>query len=91
MVPAERGVGLGAAVQFGTVHLGRGGSLYVSLGRGVGAAKKALPQRVLREGLGATLLDQTLHNLMLCSHGTQDPPTGHLTVGILCPVTAVQT
>lgn len=78
-------------MQLGTVHLGRVRGLLFRWGRRVGAAQKALPHGFLREGLGATLLDQTLHDLMLCAHGAKDSPASHLAVGSLGPVTAVQT
>lgn len=87
-VPADWGVCFGAAMQFGTVHLGRMWSIHFRYGRRVGTAQKALPHRLLRERLGATFLDQTLHNLVLCAHGAKDSPAGHLAVGS-CPVTAV--
>ena len=90
-IPAMWGVSLGAAVQLGTVHLCRMGGLLFGWGRRVGAAQKALPHRFLRERLGATLADQTLHDLMLCAHGAKDSPASHLAVGSLCPITAVQT
>ena len=89
-VPAERGVGLGAAVQLGPVHLGGGLGIVVQLGGGLHAAQEALPHGVLGQRLGAALLDQPLHDLLLRAQGPQDPPTRHLAVGILRPVAAVQ-
>jgi hypothetical protein len=63
-VPAERGVGLGAAVQLGPVHLGGGQGLLVRLGGGLRAAQEALPHGVLGQRLRAALLDQPLHDLL---------------------------
>jgi len=78
-------------VKLGTVHLDGMRGLLLRWGRRVSAAQKTLPHGVLREGLGATLSDQTIHDLMLCSHGAEDSSTGNLAMGSLCPVTAVQT
>lgn len=78
-------------MQLGTVHLGRMGGLLFRWGGRVGTAQKALPHGLLRERLGATLLDQTLHDLMLCAHGAKDSPASLLAVWSLRPVTAVQT
>lgn len=78
-------------MQFGAVHLGGMRGLLFRRGRRVGAAQKALPHGLLRERLGATLLDQTLHDLVLRAHGAKDMPASHLAVCSLCPVTAVQT
>lgn len=78
-------------MQLGTVHFGWMGGLLFSWGRGVGTAQKTLPHGFLRERLGATLLNQTLHDLVLCAHGAKDSPASHLAVSSLCPVTAVQT
>lgn len=78
-------------MQLGTVHLRRMGGLLFGWGRRVGAAEKALPHGFLRERLGATFVDQALHDLMLCAHGAKDSSASHLAVGSLCPVTAVQT
>lgn len=55
------------------------------------AAEETLPHGVLGERLGPTLLNQALHDLMLGVHGAKDSPAGHLTVGGLGPVTAVET
>lgn len=88
-IPAEGGVGFGAAVQLGTVHLGRKVILF-SDGRSLDTAQKALPHGLLRERLGAALFDQTLHNLVLCAHSAKDLSASHLAVG-RCPVAAVQT
>lgn len=91
LLPAYGGVSLGAAVQLGTVHLGRMRRLLLRRGRRVRALQEALPHGVLREGLRATLVDQTLHDLVLGGHGAEDSPAGHLAVGGLGPVAAVQT
>ncbi len=89
--PAAGCVGLKAAVQFGVVHLGDWGRFGVTYGRRVCTAQEALPQRVLWERLTATLADQTIHDLLLGAHGAKNTLTGHLTVSLLRPVTAVQT
>lgn len=89
-VPAERCVGLGAAVQLGTVPLGWGQGLFFWLGGGLGTPQEALPQGVLRQRLGATLIYQLVHDLLLGALGAQDVPTRHLAVGVLGMVTAVQ-
>lgn len=78
-------------MQLGTVHLGRMGGLLFRWGRRMGTAQKALPHGLLGQRLGATLLDQTLHDLMLCAHGSKNSPASYLAVGSLRPVTAVQT
>lgn len=77
-------------MQLGKVHLAWMGDL-LSRGGRVSTFQKTLPHGVLREGLGAALTDQTVHDLVLCIHGAQDPPAGYLTVGGLRPVAAVQT
>lgn len=89
--PAVGCVGLEAAVQFGVVHLGDRGCFGVTYGGRVCATQEALPQRVLRERLTATLTDQTVHDLLLGAHGVKNTLTGRLTVSLLRPVTAVQT
>lgn len=91
ILPAEGRVGLGAAVQLGTVHLGRMGGLLLGWGGRVCAAEEALPHGVLGQRLGPTLLNQALHDLVLRVHGAKDSPAGGLAVGGLGPVTAVQT
>lgn len=89
--PAVGRVGLKAAVQFSVVHLGDRGRFGIANGGWVCATQEALPQRVLRERLTATLADQALHDLLLRGHGAQDALTGRLTVSLLRPVTTVQT
>lgn len=78
-------------MQLGAVHLGRVRRLLLGRRRRVRALQEALPHGVLREGLRATLVDQTLHDLVLGGHGAEDAPAGHLAVGGLGPVAAVQT
>lgn len=87
--PALWGIGFGAAVELSAVHLSCWGSLWVTFGRRVSATKKALPQWVLGEGLASALLNQPLHDLVFCVHGSQDPFTRHLAVCLLRPVTTV--
>lgn len=78
-------------MQLGAIHLGAwvGGLLLGGRGR-VGAAQEALPHGVLGQRLGFTLVDQTLHDLVLRAHGAEDFAAGDLTAGGLRPVTAVQ-
>lgn len=57
----------------------------------MGASQKALPHGILGERVGAALVNQTLHDLVLRAQSTEDSPASHLAVGSLGSVTAVQT
>lgn len=57
----------------------------------LGAFKKTLPERILRQGLGLTALDETINNLHFCFLRHENSLAGILASVVFSSVTAIQT